>query len=72
MTSNHNLTACQVGGETSTNREQLNKLPLCCQVLGGRKRHSGLKKELKPPATETEKPQRARGEEEERQKSEGG
>lgn len=28
--------------------KQLNKLPLCCQVLGGRKRHSGLKKELKP------------------------
>lgn len=36
------------GAETSENREQLNKLTLCCQVLGGKQRHSGLKKELKP------------------------
>lgn len=48
FTSDHNLTTCQEGGETSTNREQLNKLTLCCQVLGGRQRQSGLKKELKP------------------------
>lgn len=48
LTSDRNLTACQVGGETGTNREQLNKLPLCCQVLGGRKRRSGSKKELEP------------------------
>lgn len=48
LRSDHSLTACQVGGETSANREQLNKLLLCCQVLGRRKRHRGLEKELKP------------------------
>lgn len=45
-------------GATNTNREQLNKLPLCCQVLGGRKRHSGLKKELK---TLLQRPRNPRG-----------
>lgn len=74
LTSDHNFTACQVGGESSTNREQLNKLPLCCQVLGRRKRHSSLKKELKPLLQRPRKPRGwgVRGEEEERMKSEGG
>lgn len=64
FTSDNYLTTCQVRGETSNG---LTNYCLCCQVLGGRKRHRGLKKQLKTPATETKKPQRVRGEEDERE-----
>lgn len=72
LTFDHNLTTRQVGGKTSANREQLNKLPLRCQVLGVKEEAQQLKERTKTPATETKKPQRVRGEEEERKKSEGG
>lgn len=49
LTPDHSLTTCQVGGESSTNREQLNKLALHCQVLGGREEAERLKTRTKSP-----------------------
>lgn len=73
LTCDRNLTACQVGGETSTNREQLNKLPVTLLPSPGREEEAQrLKERTRTPAKESEKPQRVRGEEEERKKSEGG